>query len=30
MRAGIEALAQLEGRKWLVLGDMAELGDFAA
>lgn len=29
MRAGIEALAQLEGRKWLVLGDMAELGDFA-
>ena len=29
VRAGIEVLAQLEGRKWLVLGDMAELGDFA-
>ena len=29
MRAGIEVLASLDGRKWLVLGDMAELGDFA-
>jgi UDP-N-acetylmuramoyl-tripeptide--D-alanyl-D-alanine ligase len=29
VRAGIEVLAGLEGRKWLVLGDMAELGDFA-
>src|SRR5262249_48536045 len=29
VRAGIEVLAELEGRKWLVLGDMAELGDFA-
>ena len=29
MRAGIEVLAQLEGPKWLVIGDMAELGDFA-
>jgi UDP-N-acetylmuramoyl-tripeptide--D-alanyl-D-alanine ligase len=29
VRAGIEVLAQLEGRKWLVLGDMAELGEFA-
>jgi UDP-N-acetylmuramoyl-tripeptide--D-alanyl-D-alanine ligase len=26
MRAGIEVLAELEGRKWLVVGDMAELG----
>ena len=26
VRAGIEVLASLEGRKWLVLGDMAELG----
>ena len=30
VRAGIEVLAQLEGRRWLVLGDMAELGEFAA
>ncbi|HEY6482854.1 MAG TPA: UDP-N-acetylmuramoyl-tripeptide--D-alanyl-D-alanine ligase [Steroidobacteraceae bacterium] len=30
VRAGIEVLAGLTGRKWLVLGDMAELGDFAA
>lgn len=30
VRAGIEVLAALDGRKWLVLGDMAELGDFAA
>jgi len=29
VRAGIEVLAQLDGRKWLVLGDMAELGEFA-
>lgn len=29
VRAGIEVLAGLEGPKWLVLGDMAELGDFA-
>jgi UDP-N-acetylmuramyl pentapeptide synthase len=29
VRAGIEVLAGLDGRKWLVLGDMAELGDFA-
>ena len=30
VRAGIEVLAALEGRRWLVLGDMAELGEFAA
>jgi UDP-N-acetylmuramoyl-tripeptide--D-alanyl-D-alanine ligase len=30
VRAGIEVLEQLDGHKWLVLGDMAELGDFAA
>ena len=29
VRAGIEVLASIEGRRWLVLGDMAELGDFA-
>jgi UDP-N-acetylmuramoyl-tripeptide--D-alanyl-D-alanine ligase len=29
MEAGIEVLAGLDGRKWLVMGDMAELGDFA-
>jgi len=29
VRAGIEVLSQLDGSKWLVLGDMAELGDFA-
>ena len=29
VRAAIEVLTQLDGRKWLVLGDMAELGDFA-
>ena len=29
MHAGIDVLAELEGRKWLVMGDMAELGDFA-
>ena len=30
MRAAIEVLATLSGRKWLVLGDMGELGGFAA
>ena len=29
VRAGIGVLAELDGRKWLVLGDMAELGDFS-
>jgi UDP-N-acetylmuramoyl-tripeptide--D-alanyl-D-alanine ligase len=29
MRAGIEVLAELDGSKWVVIGDMAELGDFA-
>ncbi len=29
VRAGIEVLASLEGHKWLVLGDMAELGEYA-
>jgi UDP-N-acetylmuramoyl-tripeptide--D-alanyl-D-alanine ligase len=29
VRAGIEVLEQLDGKKWLVLGDMAELGNFA-
>jgi UDP-N-acetylmuramoyl-tripeptide--D-alanyl-D-alanine ligase len=29
MHAGIEVLAELDGRKWLVMGDMAELGEFA-
>jgi UDP-N-acetylmuramoyl-tripeptide--D-alanyl-D-alanine ligase len=29
VRAGIDVLAQLEGPKWLVLGEMAELGEFA-
>jgi UDP-N-acetylmuramoyl-tripeptide--D-alanyl-D-alanine ligase len=29
MRAGIDVLADLTGRRWLVMGDMAELGDFA-
>ncbi len=29
-RAALEVLAELPGRRWLVLGDMAELGDFAA
>jgi UDP-N-acetylmuramoyl-tripeptide--D-alanyl-D-alanine ligase len=29
VRAAIEVLAQLDGKKWLVLGDMAELGAFA-
>ena len=30
VRAGIDVLAGVEGRRWLVLGDMAELGEFAA
>jgi len=29
MRAGIDVLAELEGRKWLVVGDMAELGEYS-
>ncbi|MGH8309527.1 MAG: UDP-N-acetylmuramoyl-tripeptide--D-alanyl-D-alanine ligase, partial [Steroidobacteraceae bacterium] len=29
MRAGIDVLADLSGRRWLVMGDMAELGAFA-
>jgi UDP-N-acetylmuramoyl-tripeptide--D-alanyl-D-alanine ligase len=29
VRAGIDVLAEIEGRRWLVLGDMAELGEFA-
>jgi UDP-N-acetylmuramoyl-tripeptide--D-alanyl-D-alanine ligase len=29
VHAGIEVLAELSGRKWIVLGDMAELGAFA-
>ena len=29
VRAAIEVLAGLAGRRWLVLGDMAELGEFA-
>jgi UDP-N-acetylmuramoyl-tripeptide--D-alanyl-D-alanine ligase len=29
VRAGLEVLGELEGRRWLVLGDMAELGEAA-
>ncbi len=29
MRAAIEVLGSLTGRRWLALGDMAELGDYA-
>ena len=29
VRAALDVLADLDGRKWLVLGDMAELGAFA-
>lgn len=29
LRAGVELLCQMEGQPWLVLGDMAELGDLA-
>lgn len=29
VRAGIAVLGSLSGRRWLVLGDMAELGEFA-
>ena len=29
MRAGIEVLSELDGARWLVVGDMAELGEFA-
>jgi UDP-N-acetylmuramoyl-tripeptide--D-alanyl-D-alanine ligase len=29
MRAGIEVLEELDGTKWLVIGEMAELGEFA-
>jgi UDP-N-acetylmuramoyl-tripeptide--D-alanyl-D-alanine ligase len=30
MRAAIEVLASIAGRRWLALGDMAELGEFAS
>jgi len=30
MKAGIEVLANVDARRWLVMGDMGELGDFAA
>ncbi|MSR00289.1 MAG: UDP-N-acetylmuramoyl-tripeptide--D-alanyl-D-alanine ligase [Gammaproteobacteria bacterium] len=30
MHVAIDVLAGLEGRRWLVIGDMAELGEFAA
>jgi UDP-N-acetylmuramoyl-tripeptide--D-alanyl-D-alanine ligase len=30
VRAGLEVLGELQGRRWLVLGDMAELGALAA
>ena len=30
VRVGLQVLAEMPGRHWLVLGDMAELGEFAA
>ena len=30
MKAGIEVLAAVDARRWLVMGDMGELGDFAS
>lgn len=30
LRAGLEVLSELPGRRWLLLGEMAELGAFAA
>lgn len=30
LRAGLEVLRELPGRRWLLLGEMAELGSFAA
>jgi UDP-N-acetylmuramoyl-tripeptide--D-alanyl-D-alanine ligase len=30
MKAGIEVLASVDARRWLVMGDMGELGDVAA
>ena len=30
MKAGIEVLANVDARRWLVMGDMGELGDAAA
>jgi UDP-N-acetylmuramoyl-tripeptide--D-alanyl-D-alanine ligase len=29
MKAGIEVLAAVDARRWLVMGDMGELGDYA-
>ena len=29
MKAGIEVLASVDARRWMVMGDMGELGDFA-
>jgi UDP-N-acetylmuramoyl-tripeptide--D-alanyl-D-alanine ligase len=29
MKAGIEVLESIDARRWLVMGDMGELGDFA-
>lgn len=30
MKAGIEVLSNVDARRWLVMGDMGELGDFAS